>query len=161
METEKTPELKKLVESVAKGERLLLFPPGTWYLIAIIMLLVVSTVAGSGSAISLFASGLPIKNQVLLQFAGMGCVLVFVIIPGIMITRGHKTFKYLMVFYSAFIGLSDLFLLMLDNGKYQFPIALSLLSAVATLSLLYRPSFMVFCEYFYLLKNIRMKDNRA
>jgi hypothetical protein len=158
MGTEQTPELRKLVESVARGERLLLWPPGTWFLIVIIMLLIFSTVTGSGSAISLFASGLSMKNQVLIQFIGMVCMLFFVILPGIMITRGHKAFKYLMVFYSSFIGLSDLFMLMLDVGKYQLPITISLLSAVVTLALIYRPSFIVFCEYFYLLQNIRKQQ---
>ena len=161
MDKEKHPELQKVAEQIARGQRVVLFPPGGWSLIATIMLLIASTVACGASAISLLAGDFPPQKKAILQLLSLMGIALFVLFPALKVVHGNKLFKTAMVLYSGFLILFDCYLLLTQAGQHQLPIGISLVSALMAVALIQSTPFTLYSEFCSLIRNERkrMKDH--
>lgn len=146
MKPEQTSEINALVESVVQGERVVVFPPGFWVVIAIIMLYIGSTVMLSGMLIATYGSNIETADKVFLQFLGLVAILIFVIIPGLMVFRGHRRFNLVLKCYGWVLILGNLLLVF---TMFKLPEALSLVLASLAIYLLGSRWFRNCSEFYF------------
>ena len=153
-------ELQKLTDSIVRGERTILFAPGLWSVIAVILLLVVSSVTVSAGLISICCINADAPEKAAFQGLGMGMILVGVILPGLLLFRGVKLARSISLGYSLILVIvSVVGILMADDNKSTQPFYLSLLAAAVAFFLV-RSSFYIVCsEFYYLLQSKRRDSN--
>ena len=78
MKEKRLKELEDLTDSVARGERVILFALGLWAVIATIFLLLFSTVLLSTSLIAIYGSELEVSDKVIYQLIGLFFIFLFV-----------------------------------------------------------------------------------
>ncbi len=101
------PELEKLVKEIKQGKRIVLYPVGIASGIAIIILLIVSSVMLIAPLISVIGSDWEIgtKGNAKL-FAITLMTLLCIVLPAILISRGRKELHGWFVFFSDFLAVS-------------------------------------------------------
>lgn len=153
MPDDKLPELEQLTDSIVRGERVVLFAPGLWTLIATILLLIVATVLLSGSLVSICCSDAPAPQKAAYQFSGLAMLLVFVIIPSLLVFRGLKQFHRIKLGYGVLLSLVGIYsLLVIRPETHLFPLSLGLISAAVGIVLVRSPPYQLLCEFYYLLR---------
>lgn len=151
--------LKDITDSIKRGERVVLFPPGMFSLISLVMILIVTTVLVVSSIIKLFFSDYGFETIAVLQFSGLGITFVFVIFPNLMILSGKKKFSVLCFYYTTgLLVVSSILLLAGFIGIFPiYNTMMPLLSCIAlsiVCIVIYRSaSYLLVKEFFYLLKN--------
>lgn len=149
MKPDELVKIKDLVERVASGDRIILFPPGLWSIIVTIMLLIVSTITLSGFMLFIYGHGLAVSSKAAFRFVGMLAVLLFVIIPGLMIFRGKKKARIVMNAYAWVLLAGNLFLLV---AMTKWPVVFSVLVSFLSVYLLGSRWFIGCTEFYFLLK---------
>jgi len=151
--------LKDLTDSIKRGERVVLFPPGMISLVSLVLILIITTVLVVSSIINLFFSEHGFETTAILQFSGLGIAFVFAIFPNLMILSGKKKFSVLCFYYSiALLVVSSAILLVGLTGLFNLNNAFMPLLSSIGLSIIcifvYRSaSYLLIKEFFYLLKN--------
>lgn len=156
MKSNQTSEINALVESVIRGERVVVFPPGFWSVITIIMLNIGSTVMLSGMLIATFVYNLETGDKAIFQFLGLAAIFIFVIIPGLMIFRGYRRVSLLLKGY-GWVLIAGNFLLVFT--MYKLPVALSLIFALLAIYLLGSRWFHNCSEFYFLINQSRKKSS--
>jgi hypothetical protein len=149
MKSSRFTETEALVESVVRGERIVVFPPGLWSVITVIMLLLVSTVILSGLLISIYGVNLEVDKKVYFQFLGLGVVFLFVIVPGLMVFRGQRKSSGVLRVYGWVLMAVGLFLVTIS---WAWPAFFGLLLASLAVYLSGTRWFLGCREYYALLK---------
>jgi len=153
-----TEHLKELTDSIKAGERVVLLPPGIFSLVAVVILLIIASVALVGSLISIFASGEAPSFKAGIQFSSMLVIFIFVIFPGLMIFQGKKSLSLWMFFYASVVLIASSFLIIINMShflNYNFsntPLLFSLIFSLSSLYVMRTGSFHTLKEFFYLLK---------
>ena len=152
------PELEKIVSEVKSGNRVILFAPGTSSFILGQLIGIAAFVFLIGSLGKLLGSQLTTGTSAMLQ---LGLILVAVgcnVFPGIMLIRGHKQYRTGLIWISRTLIVLALILISICSWSEDFtstsikPLIISSVFAFCSDFIYTRPSFIVFCEYFYLMK---------
>jgi hypothetical protein len=151
--------LRALTDSIKAGERVVLFPPGMFSLIALVLLLVINTVLITSSLINIFFTEADFKQQALFQFSSLGISFLLVILPNLMVLSGKKKFSILSYYYSWLIlvfsvlmlalGLSGLLVL----NKAAVILTISFIVSLSCIFIYRSAAYLLVKEFFYLLKN--------
>jgi hypothetical protein len=152
MKSEKLSEIEALVESVVRGERVVIFPPGFWAVIAAIMLFIGSTVMLSGMLISIYGQNIEVGEKVFFQFLGLVAILIFVIIPGLMVFRGHRRISLVLKGYGWILITGNLVLIFI---MFKLPVLLSLVLASFAVYLIGSRWFRNCSEFYFLINQSR------
>lgn len=153
MEENSLTELEKLTDSIVRGERVVLFAPGLWAVITTIFLLLFATVLLSASLISIYGSGLELSNKAIYQFTGLVFVLLFVITPGLLLFRGHRSSRRIKLYYSvalALINITSIFAV--NENNHLIPLLISLGASLLSFFLINSPAYRLCSEFYFLLK---------
>jgi len=151
--------LKDFTDSIKRGERVVLFPPGMISLVSLVLILIITTVLVVSSIINLFFSEHGFETTAIFQFSGLGIAFVFAIFPNLMILSGKKKFSVLCFYYSvSLLFVSSVILLAGLTGIFNLNNAFMPLLSSVGLSIVcifvYRSaSYLLIKEFFYLLKN--------
>lgn len=151
--------LKALTDSIKARERVVLFPPGMFSLITLVLLLILTTVLITSSSINVFLKDINFQQQALIQFSALGISFIFAIFPNLMILSGKKHFSILSLYFAwSLLILSALILLMgligfvsLNNAKA--PLLSCLAISLFCIYIYQSVSYRLVKEFFYLLKN--------
>lgn len=152
----KLPELDKIIAEIKAGQRVIIFPPGIFLFVGIMIITMVGTgglIAMSGPVLS------PFFDAETITAAHLFSLLIFaapLVLSGIMITRGKKHFAAVLKCLIALMSLCYtayliLYFLSGDNAKLPYAFCLCVV-AWATFYITTRPTFTLFCEFFYRLK---------
>ena len=153
-------ELQQLTDSIVRGERVVLFAPGLWSVILVVFLLLGSTVILLGSLISVCCAELEAPSKAAYQLMGFVALFLFVILPSLLIFRGIKAGRSIMLAYSAvLVGVSICSVLLLKAESHLIPFFLSLVTATVSFFLLKTPSYILCSEFYYLLKTKRKEKS--
>ena len=151
--------LQKVTESIRKGKRIILFPPGMFSLVSLVLILIITTVLAVSSIINLFFSEHGFETTAILQFSGLGIAFVFAIFPNLMILSGKKKFSVLCFYYSiALLVVSSAILLVGLTGLFNLnnafmPLLSSIGLSIISIFVYRSASYLLIKEFFYLLKN--------
>jgi len=151
--------LQKVTESIRKGKRIILFPPGMFSLVSLVLILIITTVLAVSSIINLFFSEHGFETTAILQFSGLGIAFVFAIFPNLMILSGKKKFSVLCFYYSiALLVVSSVILLVGLTGLFNLnnafmPLLSSIGLSIISIFVYRSASYLLIKEFFYLLKN--------
>lgn len=149
------PLLKSLTDSIKKGERVVLLPPGIFLLISVIGLSIAAIVLISGVVIHLFFSTISTPMKASIQFGSMGIFLVFVVFPALMLFLGKKHFASWHRWFSIFLFTVSFFLLIFDflnQGIFFKPLLGSLIASGLAWFTTNTAGYILFTEFFHLLK---------
>lgn len=149
-------ELQKIADEVRSGRRVILFPPGQAFFVSVILLSIAAFGLTTVFVSAALTSALELSVRANSQFFSVLLVVPLIVFPGIMITRGKKRFATLLRASFLLYLIAALVLIIrevLFFGAGSLPpfvliIGLSLLG----LWLSYRPGFILYCEFFYLVK---------
>jgi glucose-6-phosphate-specific signal transduction histidine kinase len=149
-------ELQKIADEVRSGRRVILFPPGQALFVGVILLSITAfglTVAFVSAALTL-GFELPVRANI--QFFSLFLLIPLIVFPGIMITRGKKRFASLLrvsfliyVTAATVLAIRDIFFL---GSEALPPLLLIIGLSLSGVWLSYRPGFILYCEFFYLVK---------
>lgn len=150
-------DLQKITDEVRLGRRVILFPPGQAFFVSVILLNIATfglTVVFVSAALT---SALELSIRANIQFLSVLPVVPLVVFPGIMVTGGKKRFAAILrtsflLYLIAALVLSIRDILFLGSGSLP-PFALIIGLSLLGLWLSYRPGFILYCEFFYLLKH--------
>ncbi len=151
--------IKALTESIKKGERVVLFPPGITSLIALVLILIVTTVLVASSIINIFFYHYGIETKALVQFSGLGIAVVFAIFPNLMVLSGKMKFSIMCFYYSLSIAILSFTILLsgffqlfsLNNATY--PLLASIALSITCIFIYRSASYQLIKNFFYYLKN--------
>lgn len=151
--------LKELTDSIKKGERIVLLPPGIFSLITLVLSIIITTVLIASSLIKIFFSGNSFEIIAALQFSGLGLTFAFAILPNLMILSGKKKYSIFCFYYtlsllatSSFILLTG-FLNFIDLNNTTIPLLVSITLSLACIFIYHSTSYLLVREFFYYLKN--------
>lgn len=149
-------ELRKIADEVRSGRRVILFPPGQAFFVSVILLSIAAFGLTTVFVSAELTSALELSVRANIQFLSVLLVVPLVVFPGIMITRGKKRFSALLrtsflLYLLAALGLIVRDILFRDAGSVPPFVLIVGLSALG-LWLSYRPGFILYCEFFYLVK---------
>jgi len=110
------PELEKLVKEIKQGKRIVLYPVGGVSFVAVIILLVVSSVMLIAPFLDAIGSDLEIGTQAIIQISAiLLMVLSCIVLPGLLIISGRKKLQSWFIFFSTFLALSAAISIAIDS----------------------------------------------
>lgn len=148
--------VQKIAEEVRSGRRVILFPPGQAFFVSVILLSITAFGLTTVFVSAALTSALELSVRANSQFFSVLLVVPLVVFPGIMITRGKKRFAALLrasflLYLVAALVLIIRDILFLGAGSLP-PFVLIIGLSLLGLWLSYRPGFILYCEFFYLVK---------
>lgn len=149
-------ELQKIADEVRSGRRVILFPPGQAFFVSVILLSIAAFGLTTVFVSAALTSALELSVRANIQFFFVLLVVPLVVFPGIMITRGKKRFAALqrgsfLLYLVAALVLVIREVLFIGAGSLP-PFVLIIGLSLLGLWLSYRPGFILYCEFFYLVK---------
>lgn len=160
MRDKRLKELESLADSVVSGERVILFAPGLWSVVATIFLLLCSTILLSTSLISIYGSEIELSHKAIYQLIGLIFIFLFVILPGLMLFRGHKGFRNINSIYSfSLVLISITNIIWAGSNGHLIPLLISLGAASLGFFLINSPAYKLCSEFYFLLKVKRKNSN--
>lgn len=151
--------LRALTDSIKAGEKVVLFPPGMFSLIALVLLLVINSILITTSFINIFLSETDLQQQAILQFSSLGISFLLVIFPNLMVLSGKKKFSILSYYYAWLLLIFAVFILVLGFSgllvlnKIAVILIISLIVSLICIFIYRSAAYMLVREFFYLLKN--------
>lgn len=149
------PELDQLIREIKSGQRMLLFPPGAFTTVWIIMVTLLCSILTIVLTIRAFLHEYPGSYQGIFLLASAGLMIPGYFIPMIMIALGKKQFANwhrCFLFYISALATLDIAVIYLNDDMNLAVPMLATLISWNTLTLMRRPNYLLFCEYCYRLK---------
>ncbi len=149
-------KLQKIADEVRSGRRVILFPPGQAFFVSVILLSIAAFGLTTVFVNAALTSALELSVRANIQFVSVLLVVPLVVFPGIMITRGKKRFAAILRASFLLYLLAALVLIIRDilflGAESLPPFVLIVGLSLVGFWLSYRPGFILYCEFFYLVK---------
>ncbi len=150
-----------LVEQVATGKRILLFPPGIFVFLSVMTILpIIATVFLGGGSIGWLLINASPGEKAFTQFAIIILDVLLVVGSSLMVAKGKKRYLKVIKYYILFLASISSIFLAYHSVIYDTLNSSFMWSAIVssfTLWLMQTPSYLVFVEYMYLLQK-RKRD---
>lgn len=151
--------LKKLVEDVKNGKKIVLFPPGTVLFVFSNLLLLMSFVSLLVAVLGVNFQGYDVPQKATAQLIAVFFVFITIVPPALLLTRGKLIMRLWLLSLACCLTFLSLVLLMLgvinlspDYMKYKLPLLFAVIGGALSVLIFRSKKYQQFGSFYYLLR---------